>query len=400
MSDAVLALNAGSSSIKLTLFRLPGPEPLLTGGVEAIGGEAPRLALREPAGVPVEEAVLPPATRHEDALSALLDRIEERAGALRLAAAGHRVVHGGGEFRAPVRVDAATMRRLERLVPLAPLHQPHNLAGIRRLAALRPGLVQVACFDTAFHGTQPAVATAFALPRALSAEGIRRYGFHGLSYEYVAGVLPAHLGPLAEGRVVVAHLGHGASMCAMRERRSVATTMGFTALDGLVMGRRCGALDPGVLLYLMATAGMGHESLSDLLYRRSGLLGVSGISDDMRTLLASAAPEAAEAVALFVYRIGRELGSLAAALGGLDALVFTGGIGENAAAIRAAVCRDAAWLGLRLDEAANEAGRTRISEADSPVSAWIIPTDEDLVIARHTVALLRESGGPADRPGD
>ncbi len=274
-----------------------------------------------------------------------------------------------------------------KLVSLAPLHQPHNLAAIEALSKLHPALPQIACFDTAFHHTQSPVATAFALPRALSDQGIRRYGFHGLSYEYIASVLPHVLGPdTAEGRVIVAHLGSGASLCAMHSRKSVATTMGFTALDGLMMGRRCGAIDPGVVLYLLQEQKMPADAISDLLYDKSGLLGVSGISDDMRDLLASNDTRAREAVDLFVYRITRELGSLVAALGGLDALVFTAGIGEHAAEIRRRVCVEAEWLGIKIDEKANASGGPCIS--DSHVSAWIVPTDEDLMIARHAYSVL------------
>ncbi len=287
-------------------------------------------------------------------------------------------------------VNAEVLAALQALIPLVPLHQPHNLAAIEAVARHAPQLPQVACFDTAFHRSQPAVAQAFALPRRYAEEGVHRYGFHGLSYEYVAAALPAIDPRAAAGRTIVAHLGNGASMCALQGGRSVATTMGFSALDGLPMGTRCGALDPGLLLYLMDRHGLGARALEKLLYRESGLLGVSGISSDMRALLASPDPHAAEAIDLFVYRIGRELGSLAAALGGLDALVFTGGIGENAAAIRARVCRGAAWLGLDLDEAANEAGGPRISAAGSRAAAWVVPTNEELMIARHTQRLLRE----------
>jgi acetate kinase len=276
------------------------------------------------------------------------------------------------------------------------LHQPHNLAAIEALAKLHPTLPQVACFDTAFHHGEPAVATTFALPRDLTAQGIRRYGFHGLSYEYIAGALPGVTGSaLAEGRVVVAHLGSGASLCGMIRRHSVATTMGFTPLDGLMMGSRCGALDPGVVLYLLDQKGMTAAEVGDLLYHQSGLRGVSGISDDMRALLASDDPRAEQAIALYVYRIGRELGSVAAALGGLDVLVFTGGIGEHAAEIRKRVCQQAAWLGVTLDAAANAhaSGAARITIADSKVSAWVIPTNEDLMIARHVWRLV--DGGRA-----
>ena len=297
---------------------------------------------------------------------------------------GHRVGHGGLKYFEPVRIDDGVLAELERLIPLVPLHQPYNLAPIKALRERRPEMPQVACFDTAFHRTQPEVAQAFALPRAYTEKGIRRYGFHGISYEYVASVLPQYDSRAAGGRVVVAHLGNGSSLCALRNGRSVATTMGFSSLDGLPMGTRCGSLDPGVILLFLDHLHMDARAIEAMLYKESGLLGVSGISSDMRTLLASDDPRAAEAVDLYVYRIGRELGSLAAALGGLDALVFTAGIGENSAAIRARVCRDAAWLGVELDEAANEAGGPRISRGDSRVAAWVIPTNEELMIARHT----------------
>jgi acetate kinase len=281
-------------------------------------------------------------------------------------------------------IDAATLAALESLVPLAPLHQPHNLAAIRAVQTIAPSMTQVACFDTAFHRTQPPVAQAFALPRKYAAEGVRRYGFHGLSYEYVASVLSAIDARAAQGRTVVAHLGNGASMCAMAHGESVASTMSFSALDGLMMGTRCGALDPGVLLYLIERGGMSARDLERLLYEQSGLLGVSGVSSDMRELLASTDSRASEAVDLFVYRIARELGSLASALRGLDALVFTGGIGQHASSIRRRVCEDASWLGLELDRAANDAGGPRLSTARSAVAAWVVPTDEEAMIAMHT----------------
>jgi acetate kinase len=294
-------------------------------------------------------------------------------------------------YSQPVLIDERVIAALDALVPLAPLHQPHNLAAIRAIAATAPEIPQVACFDTAFHRTQPPVAQAFALPREISAKGVRRYGFHGLSYEYIASALPRLAPDCAQGKLVVAHLGNGASMCAIENGRSIATTMGFTAVDGLPMGTRTGALDPGVVLYLMQHEGMSAEAVEHLIYHRSGLLGVSGLSSDMRTLLASDLPAAKEAVDLFVYRTGRELGSLAAALGGLDALVFTAGIGEHAAEIRAQVCRNARWLGIALDEDANAKGGPRISQRGSSVSAWVIPTDENLMIARHTRRLLDEA---------
>ncbi len=396
MSDAVLALNAGSSSIKFALYGANESElDLIAGGEIENIGEAPRLIIRKPAAE-AASTDLAGAGDHAACLKVILEWIGEHSKGLTLKAAGHRVVHGGTDFTAPVLVNADVLKRLEKLVPLAPLHQPHNLAAIRALAKIAPCLPQVACFDTGFHCSNQPLATTFALPRALTDEGVRRYGFHGLSYEYIAGVLPSVAGPQARARVVVAHLGHGASMCAMRDGLSVATTMGFTALDGLPMGRRCGALDPGVILYLMKEKGMDYDALSDLLYNRSGLFGVSGISDDMRTLLANPAPEAQEAVDLFAYCIGRELGSLAAALGGLDVLVFTGGIGEHAAPVRERACRHAEWLGVKLDPAANDAGRQCISASHSRVPVFVIATDEELVITRHALAVaMRDEGANA-----
>jgi acetate kinase len=393
MSDAILVLNAGSSSVKFALYgavQLLDRSALIGNGeISGLGG-APQFVASDSSGTRLADESLPHLSTHEDAIRALLDWIENRFPDRPLAAAGHRVVHGGSRYTAPVRIDAAVIAELTRLIPLAPLHQPHHLAAMAAVARLHPQLPQVACFDTAFHHSQLQVAAAFALPRALSAEGIRRYGFHGISYEYIASVLPLVLGPdAAEGRVIVAHLGSGASMCAMRERKSVATTMSFTALDGLVMGSRCGALDPGVVLYLIEEKKMSPPEVTDLLYNKSGLLGVSGISDDMRALLVSTDGGAKDAIDLFVYRIGRELGSLAAALGGLDALVFTAGIGEHAVQIRRRVCRDAAWLGIAMDDQANEGGGPCIS--NSRVSAWVVPTDEDIMIARYTVEIVGES---------
>jgi acetate kinase len=398
MSDAILVLNAGSSSIKFSLFEghvRPSSEALICDGeVDGIGHRAHFVA-KDHAGTSLAGQDLQQVASHEDALAALLKWVDRQFPANRLVAAGHRVVHGGSIYTAPVLLDASVIDELRRLIPLAPLHQPHNLAAMDAVAKLHPALPQVACFDTAFHHTQPALAAAFALPRAITAEGVRRYGFHGLSYEYIASVLPEILGPVAaDGRVVVAHLGAGASMCAMHRRQSVATTMGFTPLDGLVMASRCGDLDPGVILYLMQEKGMTAQAVTDLLYHSSGLKGVSGISDDMRTLLASDDPHAGEAIALFAYRIGRELGSLAASLGGLDALVFTAGIGEHAPEIRRRACAHAAWLGVELDDVANAADRTRITTSGSRTSAWVIPTNEDLMIARHTQRL---TDGPAPK---
>lgn len=390
--EALLVLNAGSSSIKFALFGLPvsetGSVPLCEGQLSDIG-HRPHFRAHAEKTETLVDTLLAEGSSHEDALDTLLNWIGRQYADLTLVAAGHRVVHGGRRYAAPVRIDAEVLAELRRLIPLAPLHQPHHIAAIEALQQRHPALLQIACFDTAYHHEQPSVATAFALPRALHEEGIRRYGFHGLSYEYIASVLPQIAGgDVANGRVIVAHLGAGASLCAMLGRRSVATTMGFTALDGLPMSRRCGNLDPGVVLYLMQEKGMSAEAIASMLYNASGLLGVSGISDDMRTLLASDDVHAAQAIDLFIYRIRRELGSLAAALGGLDALVFTAGIGEHAAEIRRRVMEDAQWLGLEGNADANLAGGPRISSATSRVSAWVIATDEDLMIARHTQRVL------------
>jgi acetate kinase len=391
MSDALLVLNAGSSSLKFSLFADDDPpRPLLKGQIEGLLSR-PRFVARAGATVVGEKQWEEGAQLgHSGAIEYLFGWYRNSAfGEHRIGAVGHRVVHGGTRFSHPVPVNASTVAELESLIPLAPLHQPHNLAAIKAVARIAPALTQVACFDTAFHRCQPSVAQAFGLPRHYAEEGVRRYGFHGLSYEYVASVLPGTDPRAAEGRTVIAHLGNGASLCAMAQGRSVASTMSFTTLDGLVMGTRCGAIDPGVLLYLIDQHGMSARALEHLLYQQSGLLGVSGVSSDMRELLASTDPRAGEAVDLFVYRISRELGSMAAALGGLDALVFTGGIGEHAPAIRARVSYAAAWLGLELDPAANSAGRPRISTASSSVAAWVVPTDEELIIARHTRRVLR-----------
>ncbi len=392
MSGAILVLNAGSSSIKFSLF--PGEyrpirkDLICEGECEGIGHRV-HFTAKDGAGKVLIDEHLPEGASHEDSLAALLRWLERTFPQYPLMAAGHRVVHGGSLYTGPVRIDESVITELRRLIPLAPLHQPHHLAAIAALSKLHPTLPQIACFDTSFHHTQPEVASIFALPRNLTEEGVRRYGFHGLSYEYIASVLPEIVGSaVADGRVVVAHLGNGSSMCAMHDRKSVATTMGFTALDGLPMGQRCGTLDPGVVLYLMDEKRMTAGAIGDLLYHESGLLGVSGISNDMRTLLASGDPHAKEAIELFVYRICRELGSLAAALGGLDALVFTAGIGEHATDIRRRVCEHAGWLGFEIDEAANTVAGPKIT-AGGRASAWVIPTDEDLMIARHTWALLR-----------
>jgi acetate kinase len=395
MTSDILALNAGSSSLKFALFELGSGDdlPLVSKGeIEGIG-MAPRFRATDSKGRLLAERRWPAGETlgHEAFLAGLFSWIEGHRGEGRLVAAGHRVVHGGAAFSAPVLVDDSILAELDRLVPLAPLHQPHNLAVIRAFKALRPDVPQAACFDTAFHHSLAPAATRFALPREYEAAGVRRYGFHGLSYEYIAGAFAKAAPEVARGRVVAAHLGNGASLCALYDGRSIDTTMGFTALDGLPMGTRCGALDPGVILHLLQERRMTPAAIEDLLYHSSGLLGVSGISSDMRALLASSDPRANEAIELFVFRIVREIGALAASLGGLDALVFTAGIGEHSPAIRRRVCEGAAWLGIELDPAKNEAGGPCLTKPGSRVSACVIPTDEDLMIARHTRKLLESA---------
>jgi acetate kinase len=387
--DAIVVLNAGSSSIKFCAFRRGGTglERELRGQVSGLG-TAPRLAARRGADVVADRALDDAAANHAQSLDLLLDFLRTELRGETIVGVGHRVVHGGLEFMAPTRIDAGILERLRRYEPLAPLHQPHNLAAIRLMLERLPGVPEVACFDTAFHRTVPEVAQLFALPPRFAAAGIRRYGFHGLSYEYVASVLPALDAQAAAGRTVVFHLGNGSSMCALAGGRSVATTMGFTAVDGLPMGTRTGAMDPGVLLFMFDELGMSVREVEHLLYHESGLLGMSGISSDVRDLLASEAAAAQLALDVFVYRARRELGSLVAALGGLDAVVFTAGIGENQPEIRRRICRDAAWLGLELDDAANAGHGPRISAAGSRVSAWVVPTDEETMIARHVDRLL------------
>jgi acetate kinase len=388
--DAILVLNAGSSSIKLAVFAEHGAELSLElrGQVDGLY-TTPRFEAHDPTGgVVAEKSWGRTALGHDGAIEYLGDFLRQHLADHRLVGVGHRVVHGGREYTAPVRVDAKTLDALERLSPLAPLHQPHNLAPMVRLLKLAPDLPQVACFDTAFHRTSPDVAQRFALPEELHDAGVQRYGFHGLSYEYISAELPRVDARAAAAKTIVLHLGNGSSMCAMDAGRGVATTMGFTATDGLPMGTRCGALDPGVFLYLMDERRMDARAIERLIYNESGLLGVSGISSDMRVLLQSSAPSARLAIDIYVYRIRRELGSLAAALGGLDAVVFTGGIGENAPIIRERVCRDAAWLGVELAADANTKGGPRISAPGSRVSAWVVPTNEELMIARHTQRVL------------
>jgi len=390
---AVLVINAGSSSLKFALFPTEpelAPRPALSGQIEGIGA-TPELSAKDAHGQRFSEAVTANGSQdeqHRDALNHLFGWLNAHNPSLDIVAAGHRIVHGGELHSAPVLLNEFVLRDLDGFVPLAPLHQPHNLRAVRAVAALMPDIRQVGCFDTAFHRTQPALAQAFALPRAITAEGVKRYGFHGLSYDYVARRLPEVIGERASGAVLIAHLGNGASMCALRNGKSVASTMGFTAVEGLMMGTRTGSLDPGVLLYLMEQKRMDAKALTNLLYKESGLLGVSGISQDMRTLLASPTREAKEAVDLFCYRIGREIGSLAAAAGGLDALVFTGGIGEHAAPVRQRVAELSAWLGVKIDADANEGHATRIDATDSRVAVAVVPTNEEGMIARYTAELL------------
>ena len=391
MTDAVLVVNAGSSSIKFSLFAMRGDDLdlVVRGQVEGLYAQ-PRFVATDPMGRVVSAKSWDDGRQlgHDGALEHLTGFLRAEMSGHRLAGVGHRVVHGGTAFTRPVVVDAEVVAALAKLTPLAPLHQPHNLTPIRVLMERRADLPQVACFDTAFHRDNPPVSQMFALPEALTREGVRRYGFHGLSYEYIVSVLAQHDARAAAGRTVVLHLGNGSSMCALQAGTSVASTMGFTAVDGLMMGTRSGSLDPGVILYLLDEKHMDARAIERLIYQQSGLLGVSGLSSDMRALLASADPRARQAVDLFVYRIRRELGSLAAALGGLDAVVFTAGIGENAAPIRERVCRDAAWLGVEIDVDANARGAGRISVNGAKASAWVIPTNEELMIARHTRAML------------
>jgi acetate kinase len=402
MNAAVLVINSGSSRVKFAFWsaRARDAALLLEGEISQIG-RAPHFVAHDAAGEILADHAWEAADgSHEAMFRRLLEWIERHPAGGSLVAVGHRVVHGGARFAAPVLIDDRVMRELDDLIPLAPLHQPHNLHAIRALAAAHPGLPQVACFDTAFHTTCSDPATRFALPRALHDAGIRRYGFHGLSYESIARSL-SHLAPdLVRGRVVVAHLGNGASLCAMRHGVSIDTTMGFTALDGLPMGTRCGSLDPGVLLFLL-DKGMATAAIRTLLYQQSGLLGVSGgIGSDMRDLLASDRPEAAQAVDLFVYHVVREICAMAACLGGLDGVVFTAGIGEHSAVIRERICHGLAWLGIVLDPDANARGNGCITTAASLAAGWAIHTDEAQMIALHTVAVLRDVPGVAGGRGD
>ena len=390
MSALVGVVNAGSSSLKFTFYE--GERSLLAGQIEGIGVR-PASRAKDEAGRPVEGpdvASAPPASPAE-AVALVTPWLRATLKGHSLAALGHRVVHGGPRHSRPERVTPELLDELGELSSLAPLHQPHNISPIRRMLELAPDLPQVACFDTAFHHTVSEIERTFAIPRELTADGVRRYGFHGLSYEYIASRLPELAPELAGGRVIVAHLGNGASLCALEAGRSVATTMGFSALDGLPMGTRCGELDPGVLLYLMQHRRMGASEIQDLLYRRCGLLGMSGISSDFRDMLASEAPEARQAIAIFVHRVVRGIGALAATLGGLDGIVFTAGVGENAAPIRAAVLERCGWLGVELDAAANDANGPCLTRPGSRVAGHVIGTDENLMILRHTRAALAQA---------
>lgn len=397
MTDYILTLNAGSSSIKFALFEVVQhvPERRASGQVERIGG-ASHMTADTATGTKIADCPLRDGAGldHAAACTAILQLIQGNFADASIAAIGHRVVHGGPDFIDPVIVDDTILSKLAKLTPFAPLHQPHNLAGIEAVRTAFPGITQIACFDTAFHNNHPWVNDVFAIPREFYDKGVRRYGFHGLSYDYISGALAETAPLLHAGRIVVAHLGNGASMCGMLGGRSVGSTMGLSALDGLPMGTRCGQIDPGVLLYLLDQEGMTTAAVAELLYEKSGLLGLSGLSSDMRALLASDTAEAAQAIDYYVFRIRRELGALSAVLGGLDALVFTGGIGENSAVIRERVCAGMAWLGLELDHKANAASQELISTSLSRARIFAIPTDEELVIARAASAFIAEPGAP------
>src|SRR3954452_15228457 len=397
-ANSILVVNAGSSSVKFQVFSIRadnGLTPFLKGQFDGIGTR-PRLhATADGKAATVDQLfdldkVPDVATAMQVAGAWIREKFD-----LEFAAVGHRVVHGGPRYDQPILVDETVLAELTRLGPLAPLHQPNNLAPIKALRARFPDLLQVACFDTAFHRGHSAVADHFAIPERFYAEGVRRYGFHGLSYEYVAGRLREIAPAVAAGRVIVAHLGSGASMCALANGRSVESTMGFTALDGIPMGTRPGQIDPGVLLYLLTEKGMEAAAVQDLLYRESGLQGLSGISNDMRELQSNPDPRAMLAVDHFVYRVGLNAGMLAAALGGLDAFVFTAGIGENSPTIRARIAEKLGWLGVALDPAANAGHAGKISRSDSRIPVYVEPTDEELMIAKHTLALQSERSGGA-----
>ncbi len=391
MDDYALVLNAGSSSLKFSVYARSNPEPWRLesrGQIEGIG-TSPRLAAKDAAGAGLVDQLLGEAVRSgREAVDALAGWLRTTYGGARVLGVGHRVVHGGVRFAGPTVVTPEALEAIRALIPLAPLHQPHNLAAIEAALERLPGVPEVACFDTSFHRGQAVVAELVPLPREMCRSGLQRYGFHGLSYEYIASVLPVVAPEIAHGRVIVAHLGSGASMCALRDGTSVDSSFGFTALDGLCMGTRPGALDPGVVLHLFQSLGMSAEEVESLLYKKSGLLGISGISNDMRDLLGKSEPEARLAVDYFVYRAAKEIGALAAVLGGVDGLVFTAGIGENSPEVRRRICEASAWLGVAVDAEANAGGGPKISSSRSRVSTWVIPTNEELMIARHTGSLL------------
>lgn len=386
MTNAILVLNAGSSSIKYAIYKADSDRKLISKGlIDRIGHGPAHHGPNHSTPLPV-----PHESGHKEALAWLTADLQERFPDLHVVAAGHRVVHGGHDFTGAALIDADVIQRITALAPLAPAHQPHNLSGIAALSAVWPDLPQVACFDTAFHRTQDRLAQLFAIPRELTDDGVLRYGFHGLSYEYIASRLPDFLDTETQRRVVVMHLGHGASVCAMKDGKSVATSMGFTALDGLMMGKRCGEIDPGVIFHLIRDRAMSVDEAEELVSSKSGLYGVSGgISSDMRDLAASDDPAAQEAIDLFIFRAYRQIGAMAAVLGGLDAIVFTAGIGENAANIRAGILRGCEWLGADLDPEANAARGPEITTPDSRLKALVIPTDEEGVIADQTLALLQ-----------
>jgi len=389
MHDYALVLNAGSSSLKFCVFERPPLENwrlAARGQIEGIG-TSPRLRVKDDNDESLANQDVA-ARDGREALDVLAGWLRSKYGGSRVLGVGHRVVHGGARFKGPTIVDAEVMRELYQLVPLAPLHQPHNLAAIEAVFERLPGIPQVACFDTSFHRGQPAVAELIPFPRELRQQGLQRYGFHGLSYEYIASVLPQVAPEIAHGRVVVAHLGSGSSLCALKNGKSFDSTLGFTALDGLCMGTRPGSIDPGVVLHLFQGLNLSAKEVETLLYKKSGLLGISGISNDMRDLLGRSEPAAQLAVDYFVYSAAKQIGALTAALGGIDGLVFTAGIGENSPEIRKRICDSSAWLGIELDETANTKPLTNISTPRSKPSVWVIPTNEELMIARHTGALL------------
>jgi acetate kinase len=389
MHDYALVLNAGSSSLKFCVFERPPLESwrlAARGQIEGIG-TSPRLRVKDDNDESLANQDVA-ARDGREALDVLAGWLRSKYGGSRVLGVGHRVVHGGARFKGPTIVDADVMRELYQLAPLAPLHQPHNLAAIEAVSERLPGIPQVACFDTSFHRGQPAVAELIPFPRELRQQGLQRYGFHGLSYEYIASVLPQVAPEIAHGRVVVAHLGSGSSLCALKTGKSFDSTLGFTALDGLCMGTRPGSIDPGVVLHLFQGLNLSAKEVETLLYKKSGLLGISGISNDMRDLLGRSEPAAQLAVDYFVYSVAKNIGALTAALGGIDGLVFTAGIGENSPEIRKRICASSAWLGIELDEAANNERLEKISTSRSKPSVWVIPTNEELMIARHTGALL------------